>query len=110
MSPHLVVHIAIGSVVVVLAVPLILRKVPMNSVYGVRIAKAFSSDRNWYEINAYGGKLLLGYGIFLIGYGVIGSSFAPEARSIWTLPYVIGPLLLAFPILALIVSYARRLP
>jgi uncharacterized membrane protein len=109
-SPHLIVHIAAGALIVALSIPLILRKVPPNHAYGVRIPKAFESERNWYDINAYGGKLLLVFGIVLIVYGIVMRPFAPEAKSIWTLLYVIAPLLLVLPMLVMILAYARRLP
>jgi hypothetical protein len=110
MNPLHIVHVAAGLAISIIAVPLILRKVPMNSVYGVRIAKAFSSAANWYSINAYGGKLLLGYGLFLLVFGIAARPFAPDARSIWSLLFVIGPLLAIVPVIALIAAYARRLP
>lgn len=110
MNPLRSIHILIGLVVSLVSVPLILRKVPMNHLYGVRIQKAFASPQNWYSINAYGGKLLLVYGLLLVAYGVFASPFAPDPRSIWSLLFVVGPLLVVIPLLALISSYARRLP
>src|SRR2546427_9177847 len=56
MIPPIMVHCGVGLSTAGLAIPLVIRKVPMNRVYGVRIAKAFASDRDWYEINAYGGE------------------------------------------------------
>lgn len=105
-----VVHCGVGLLTAALAIPLIARQVPMNRFYGVRIPKAFESSRNWYEINAFGGKLLLAYGLFLIAFGLLAGPYAPARESVWTAPFIIGPLLLVFPLLALIVSYARRLP
>ena len=110
MIPPIMVHCGVGLSTAGLAIPLVIRKVPMNRVYGVRIAKAFASDRDWYEINAYAGKLLLGYGLFLIAFGFIARPYAPPRSSIWMAPFLVGPLLLVFPILALIASYARRRP
>lgn len=110
MIPPAFVLCGIGLVTTVLSIPLVLRKVPRNGVYGVRIPKAFESDGNWYEINAYGGRLLLGYGLFLVAFGLLGRPYAPSPRSIWTVPFIVGSLLLLIPILARIVSYARRLP
>jgi hypothetical protein len=42
-----------------LAVPLILRKVPRNVVYGFRSRATLSDDRVWYEANAHFGRGLL---------------------------------------------------
>jgi hypothetical protein len=109
MIPPIVVHCGIGLLTTALAVPLVLRKVPMNRIYGIRIPKAFNSDDNWYDINAYGGKLFLAFGLFLTIFGVAARDFAPPPTSIWTAVFIVGPLLLVFPILALINSYARGL-
>ena len=110
MIPPVVVHCGIGLLTAGIAVPLVLRMVPMNTVYGIRIPKAFKSDRNWYDINAFGGKLLLVYGLALTVFGLAVRNMAPSPTSIWMGPFIVGPLLILFPLLALIVVYARRLP
>lgn len=43
----------------VIAVPLVLRKVPRNVIYGFRIKATLKNDSVWYEANAYFGKLLM---------------------------------------------------
>lgn len=110
MIPPIAVHCGIGLCMTAFAAPLVLRKVPMNSVYGIRIPKAFKSDRNWYDINVYGGKLFLAYGLILTFFGIIGQDLAPSPTSIWMAAFICGPLLAVFPILSLINAYARRLP
>ncbi len=100
MIPPVVVHCGIGSVITATSVPLALRMVPMNRFYGVRVPKAFKSDRNWYDINAYGGKLLAVYGLILIIFGIAGRGSAPSPTSPWMAVFIVGPLLLVFPILA----------
>jgi hypothetical protein len=42
-----------------LAIPLALRKVPRNGLYGFRTPKTLSDDAIWYEANAYFGWALL---------------------------------------------------
>jgi uncharacterized membrane protein len=42
-----------------LAIPLALRKVPRNGLYGFRTPKTLSDDGIWYEANAYFGQALL---------------------------------------------------
>jgi hypothetical protein len=93
-----------------LAIPLVLRVVPMNGIYGIRVPKAFKSEGNWYDINAYGGKLLLVYGLLLTVFGITAGDLAPSPTSIWMAAFIVGPLLLVFPVLVLINSYAQRLP
>jgi uncharacterized membrane protein len=110
MIPPIVVHCGIGLLTTAFSVPLVLRKVPMNRVYGIRVPKAFKSDNHWYDINAYGGKLFLVFGLFLTIFGIAAEDLAPPPTSIWTAVFIVGPLLLIFPILVLINSYARGLP
>ena len=38
------------------AIPLILRTIPRNGVYGFRTPKTLSSDEIWYDANAYFGR------------------------------------------------------
>ena len=103
------VHLGMGAVAILLALPLILRKVPMNRVYGIRIPQAFVSDRNWYAINAYGGRWLLGMGGLLIVVGALGRDLAPPPDSPWAPLYLVLPLLGLAPVLFFIRAYARRL-
>ncbi len=104
------VHLGMGLVVSLVSLPLIMRKVPMNHAYGIRLRKAFVSERNWYEINAYGGRLLLVFGLFLLAVGSLGNDLAPPPTSPWAPVYLVVPLLAIIPILILINAFARRLP
>ncbi len=110
MIPPIVVHCGIGLLTAALAIPLILRMVPMNRYYGIRIPKAFKSDENWYDINAYGGKVLLIYGVFLILFGITAQDLAPSPTSILMAVFIVGPLLVIFPLLGLVNAYARKIP
>lgn len=62
MNPVVIVLALAALVTVVAARPLIRRKVKMNGWYGVRIPAAFASEKAWYDINAYGGRLLRRWG------------------------------------------------
>ncbi|MEI8292495.1 MAG: SdpI family protein [bacterium] len=52
------VNIGISLLIALLSIPLILRRVPMNSFYGVRFPESYKSDKSWYAINEFGGKAL----------------------------------------------------
>jgi uncharacterized membrane protein len=58
--------------IIVLSIPMILRKVPRNSLYGFRTAYTLSSDEVWYRANKISGTALLIAGVFwlIIGYAV----------------------------------------
>ena len=72
-----------GVLIFLLSLPMIYRKVPMNHIYGVRIAPAFESDQRWCVINAYGGRLMTIGALPIVGTGVTGL-FLPAD---WLLPY-----------------------
>lgn len=104
------VHCGLGAATILVSIPLVLRKVPMNRAYGVRCRAAFASSRNWYELNSYGGKLLVAFGAFLIAFGVLTRGLAPAPSSVWAPLFMVAPLLTLLPVLALIRARARRLP
>ena len=104
------VHAGIGLLIAAVSIPLIARRVPMNHAYGIRVAKAFVSPENWYEINAYGGKLLFGFGAFLLLVAWLGRDLAPPPTSPWAPVWLVVPLLALVPLLARINAFARRLP
>lgn len=68
----------VGLLITLLAIPLILRRVPPNSLYGVRMRASFASHSDWYRINAVGGRYLIASGIVILLAGIVGS-FLPAA-------------------------------
>ena len=66
MKPIAITHLLVGLTTVAVAVPLARRKIKMNRWYGIRIPAAFESEQRWYEINEYGGRLLLRGGVLII--------------------------------------------
>ncbi len=49
----------LDAVCIIVAVPLVLRKVPRNVVYGFRVRATLDDDFVWYEANAYFGRLFI---------------------------------------------------
>lgn len=99
----------IGLVTALVSLPLVMRLVPMNRWYGVRVPEAFVSGRHWYEINAYGGRLLIAFGLFLIAFAYVGNGFAPPPTSPWAPVFLVLPLSALIPVVARIRAYARRI-
>jgi uncharacterized membrane protein len=54
--------IVVGLLMAGLSIPLILRRVKPNSLYGFRTPKTLSNERIWYDTNAFAGRLILGLG------------------------------------------------
>ena len=86
-----------GSVLVGLAVPLVRGRVPMNALYGVRFKKSFESEETWYAVNAYGGRLLAGWGGLFALAGLVGFFLPFEGRTALILGYAFLPLLILIP-------------
>ena len=55
----------VGLLFVGLSIPLILERVPPNSIYGFRTAKSLSDSKIWYEINRISGVDLLIAGVLI---------------------------------------------
>jgi hypothetical protein len=68
-----------GCVLVLISLPLIYRKIPMNRFYGIRMRASFRSDSDWYDINEYGGRLLAWWSAPIIVVGIAGF-FVPTNR------------------------------
>lgn len=61
-----------GLLIFLLAIPLIRRRVPPNAFYGVRTKAAFTSESDWYRINAIGGRYLAMSGLVIFAAGIAG--------------------------------------
>jgi hypothetical protein len=83
MNPVALIHVAVGLLAIGSALPLVGRKVRMNCWYGIRIPQAFESNERWFEINAYGGRLLLVWGGVIASTGLVGTKLG---RKLWV-PY-----------------------
>lgn len=59
MLPLVLTFTAVALTLIVLAIPLIRRRVKPNRLYGVRVAATFADEWVWYEANARSGRDLL---------------------------------------------------
>ena len=62
----LILYVSTGSLLMLLCVPLILRKIPQNRLYGFRVAKTLSDPQIWYEANSEAGKYFAAAGFFIV--------------------------------------------
>jgi hypothetical protein len=65
-----------GLLLCVLSIPMILKIVKPNGLYGFRVKKTMENPDIWYAVNSYSGKWLLGTGL-VIAAAAIGLSFFP---------------------------------
>lgn len=76
---------ASGLLIFLLAIPMILRRVPPNGIYGVRTKASFASDADWYRINAIGGRYLAVAGIVILVVGIVGFFLPLSARNSYSI-------------------------
>lgn len=58
--------VAAGVLLVAAGVPLCLRRIPPNPLYGVRLASTRRDDRAWYDVNAQAGRDFIVIGILYL--------------------------------------------
>src|SRR5687767_14650597 len=88
-----------GLLIFLICLPLIYRKVPMNSTYGIRIAAAFKSEQRWCDINAYGGRCLAAWSWLIIATGAAGFFVSPEQKETYAFGSVaVAVLSVAIPV------------
>lgn len=92
-------NIFVGIVIIAISIPLVLEKVPMNPVYGVRFKKSYESKENWYKINKYGGKQLILWSIPLLIIGVVTLFFPSFPNK------AIENIILCAPLIVLVPAY-----
>lgn len=77
----------IALLTMVLGLPLALKKVPMNSVYGFRTQKTMSSPEIWYEANRQSGfNLIVAGGLTILAWGVLRMGSSPVRAGLVAIP------------------------
>ena len=95
-------------IMILISIPMLKRKVPMNRWYGARFKKSFESDENWYKINAYSAKQLILWTIPILIIGIVTLFLPLEGNTGLFNAIAFSPLLVCVPCL-LSYRYARKL-
>ena len=74
MTTLLVMYVVSGLLLSALAIPLILRKIGPNPVYGFRVKQTLEDPKVWYDANAYAGKGMLVDGLITVIAAVVLSA------------------------------------
>ena len=108
MSSAAIKFLLAGVLLLGLSLPLALRVVPMNHLYGFRTRAAFESPGNWYEINSHGGRLLAAWSLPIIAVGVAGL-LLPEKYKLFYIgiAVIIVVVCIVIPILAFAMWHRR---
>jgi len=94
-----------GLLMAVLSIPMIMQKVSPNRWYGFRTKKALSDETIWYEMNAYCGWWMLGFGFLMILLG-LGFLLPPLITEVYAL--VTTVLILIYAVIMLLACFARQ--
>jgi hypothetical protein len=76
MSILLYLYVGTGLLLSVLSVPLILRRIPPNGLYGFRVKATLDDPDLWYAVNAYSGWRLLAGGLSAVA-AAVGLAVVP---------------------------------
>lgn len=76
MDAMLALFVVSGLLLSGLSLPLILKKIKPNGLYGFRVRKTMENPDIWYAVNCYTGKWLLGTGLVVVA-AAVGLSFIP---------------------------------
>lgn len=76
MTTLLILYVMSGTLLVALAVPLLMGKVPPNPIYGFRLRATLNDPEVWYAVNAYSARWLIAGGLVTIA-AAVGLSFVP---------------------------------
>jgi uncharacterized membrane protein len=76
MATLLILFVSRGLLLAALSVPLILRKIGPNPLYGFRVKRTLEDPAVWYPVNAYAAKRLLVVGL-VISVSAISLFFVP---------------------------------
>ena len=109
MNPVVFVHLLASLVVIAAAIPLIRQKVGMNHWYGVRIPTAFTSEKAWFAINRFGGRLLLYWGASIAVMAVLGAFLRREYWVIYNWTALCLVMIGLACVMTLTVRYAAKL-
>jgi uncharacterized membrane protein len=109
MFPLVILFLCIGLLMIALAIPLILGRVPPNTWYGFRIRLTLSDPEIWYPANRHGGWLLLIVGLVTIAAALLlplVPGMRGEAYGLWVSAIMVAGVLVC---LVLSVRQARVL-
>ena len=74
---HLNIFLLVCSVALIgCGIPLALKRVEPNSLYGMRIHRTLSNERIWYKANSFGGWLLCATGFLGIALSIASSALS----------------------------------
>ena len=103
-------NIIAGSSLILVCLPLALRRVKINDFGGVQLAKSFESEETWYDLNQYGARITIKWASITIGSGLAAFVVRFEDSLLISILWVMLPVSITtfIPIIKTM-RYAKRL-
>jgi uncharacterized membrane protein len=91
--------LAVGVLVILVAIPLAKRRIPPNRWYGFRVPATFADREVWFETNAQAGRDLIYLGLLLVlvafGLAMLASPLLPQIQMLlYALVLVVGSIVI----------------
>jgi len=97
-----------GLTITSLAIPLMRRKVKMNSWYGIRLPQTMANENVWYEVNEKVGRYIFFFGLFICALTVL-VFFYPIIDEIFSVYILLAALALGSILLIVVsINYAKK--
>ena len=103
MQISLITFFITGFIFSALAVPLIRKKVKVNSWYGIRLPRTIENEDVWYEVNSIMGKYMFAFGLLISGLSLYFLVYPTKPEYIMV--YVLLIVLITGTILFVILSF-----
>ena len=87
-----------GALIIAVCLPLLKNQIKPNALYGVRMAKSFESDENWFKMNRYGAKQMILWSTVMMVCGL--AAFFLPLQGNYTLATFVG----IVPVLLLLIA------
>ncbi|MDF2441212.1 MAG: hypothetical protein JWN98_2196 [Abditibacteriota bacterium] len=98
-----------GALIILVSLPLLKDQIRPNAIYGIRMAKSFESEENWYKMNRYGAKQMIRWAAVMIVFGLITFFFPLQGNSSLITLIALSPALFLCVPVFLIHRYSKTL-
>ena len=81
MTLHMVLPVGTGTVLILMALPLLFRRIGPNGLYGLRVPATFANEWVWYEANAKSARdmCVLGAVLIILPFALQATAVVPPA-------------------------------
>lgn len=70
-------------VLILIAIPLVLRRIPPNGLYGLRVPATFKDERVWYDANAASARDMIVLAVVLLAFALVPPWLGWRGESHW---------------------------